>query len=146
MFKFPAQFAQDPDGGYIVTFRDIPEAITQGDDFHEAKAMAVDALITAMDFYFEEGRAVPNPSLLLADDIAVELPPSVGTKVALLNVILERRQRPVELAKAMGVKPQEVTRIMDLHHSTKIDTLAAAFKALGYELDVTIRKKQTIAA
>lgn len=141
MFKFPAQFALDPDGGYTVTFRDIPEAITQGDDLEEAKAMAVDALVTAMDFYLEDGRAVPGPSRAQDGEVIVELPPSIGAKVSLVNLIYEKRLRPVDLAKSMGVKPQEVTRILDLHHTTKIDTLADAFRALGHDLEVTIKPR-----
>ncbi len=141
MYKFPAQFALDSDGGYTVTFRDIPEAITQGDDLKEAKSAAVDALVTAMDFYFEDQRAVPNPSRAQAGELIVELPPSITAKIALLNLMLERKQRPVDLAKSMRVKPQEVTRILDLHHATKIDTLAGAFKALGHDLEVTIQPR-----
>lgn len=145
MFKFPAQFAPDPDGGYTVTFRDIPEAITQGDDLEDAKAMAVDALVTAIDFYFEENRSVPSPSQLQADEVLVELPPSISAKVTLLNVIIEKKRRPVDLAKTMGIKPQEVTRILDLHHTTKIDTLAAAFEALGYTLELKITPAKALA-
>lgn len=138
MFKFPAHFASEPDGGFSVSFRDIPEAITQGDTLEEAQEMALDALVTAMDFYFEDSRSVPSPSKARPGEILVALPHSVAAKVALLNVYVERKQRPVELAKAMGIKPQEVTRILDLHHVTKIDTLAAAFDALGYELEFSV--------
>ena len=39
--QYPAVFEADiDDGGYVVKFRDIPEAITQGDDDAEAMAMA----------------------------------------------------------------------------------------------------------
>ena len=40
----------------------------------------------------------------------------------------------------MGVKPQEVTRILDLGHPTKIDTIHAAMKALGSDLALTVPK------
>lgn len=62
MFKFLARFEPAPEGGFVVTFRDVPEAITQGDTLEEARAMAVDALVTSMDFYLEDGREVPRPS------------------------------------------------------------------------------------
>ena len=39
----------------------------------------------------------------------------------------------------MGVKPQEVTRLLDLHHNTRIDTVADAFRALGRSLEVVVR-------
>lgn len=137
--KYPAIFTAE-DGGYVVTFPDIPEAITQGDDEADAVAMARDALITAMDFYFEDRRQVPAPSKLKAGQLLVELPLSVTAKVLLFNQLLAADVRPAELARRMGVKPQEVTRILDLAHPTKIDTIHAAMKALGGDLALTAAK------
>lgn len=138
MFNYPAKFTPEVDGGYSVTFRDIPEAITQGDTLEEAQAEAVNALVTAMEFYFEDNRPVPEPSKARRGEALVQLPPSVATKVMLLNLMLQERKRPVDLARTMHVKPQEITRIMNLHHATKIDTLAAAFGALGRQLDIRV--------
>ncbi|MGE5866822.1 MAG: type II toxin-antitoxin system HicB family antitoxin [Rhizobacter sp.] len=138
MQRYPARFEEAPEGGFTVTFRDIPEAITQGDDIEEARAAAVDALVTAMDFYFEDRRPVPAPSAAHDGEELVALPVSVAAKVLLLNEMLATKTRPIELAKAMAVRPQEVTRLLDLHHATKIDTLAQAFAAIGLRLDVTV--------
>jgi antitoxin HicB len=134
--KYPANFAPAEEGGFVVTFRDIPEAITQGDTEAEAIEMAEDALLTAMDFYFEDDRTVPAPSKARAGERLIALPLSVSAKVLLLNTMIERQVRPSELARLMGVKPQEVNRIIDLGHTTKIDTVADAMSALGRELDV----------
>jgi antitoxin HicB len=82
---YPVRLTPAEDGGFVVTFRDIPEAITQGDDEEEALAMARDALITAMDFYFEDKRTVPAPSAVEAGEHFVELRPSLASKVLLLN-------------------------------------------------------------
>lgn len=135
MFAFPAKFEPD-DGGFVVTFRDIPEALTQADTLEEARAAALDALVTAMDFYFEDNRPVPAPSKAHKDEESITLPLSVSAKVLLLNEMAAKRVRPADLAKSMHVRPQEVTRIMDLHHATKIDTMAAAFAALGKQLEL----------
>ncbi|WP_374015223.1 type II toxin-antitoxin system HicB family antitoxin [Massilia sp. BJB1822] len=44
--KYPARFEPDPEaGGYVVTFRDIPESLTQGDDDAEAMEMAEDVFV-----------------------------------------------------------------------------------------------------
>lgn len=128
--NYPAKFLPE-DGGYTVTFRDIPEAITQGDSYEEAVEMAQDALATAMEFYFEDNRPVPLPSQALDGEVMVELPLSVWSKVLLLNEMLAQHVSQAELAKRLGVKPQQVTRIVNLEHTTKIDTLVEAFKALG---------------
>jgi len=131
---YPAKFEPVQEGGFVVTFRDIPEAITQGDTVDEAMAMAKDALVTAMDFYFEDRRIVPEPSAPLEDERIITLPPSVYTKVLLLNVLVERQIAHAELARRMHVRPQEITRLLDLRHATKIDTLSQAFETLGKQL------------
>lgn len=86
--KYPAHFEAAPEGGFVVTFRDIPEAITQGDDEAEAMEMAVDVLVTVMDFYFEDRQRVPVPSAPKKGERMIPLPPSVAAKVLLLNEML----------------------------------------------------------
>jgi len=134
--KYPATFTPAPEGGFVITFRDIPEAIAQGDDEAEALAEARSALATAMDFYFEDRRAVPVPSAALPGERLIGLPASVSAKVLLLNEMAAQDMRPAELARRLGVKPQEVTRLLDLAHTTKIDAIEEAMHALGRELEV----------
>lgn len=135
---YPAKFAAAKEGGFVVTFRDIPEAITQGDSEAEAMEMAEDVLISAMDFYFEDRRAVPAPSPAKRGERLVELPASVAAKVLLLNELVAAKVSNAELARRMGTRAQEVQRIVNLNHATKIDTIAAALKALGKGLDVRV--------
>jgi antitoxin HicB len=59
--------------------------LTSGATEQQALAMARDALSTAMDFYFEDRRLVPRPSLVKAGQPFVELPASLAAKVLLLN-------------------------------------------------------------
>lgn len=131
---YPARFEEAPEGGFVVTFRDIPEAITQGDTEAEAMEMAADALLTSMDFYFEDRRAVPAPSDPLPGERLVHLPASVAAKVLLLNEQIAQGVSNVELARRMGTRPQEVQRITNINHATKIDTIDRALRALGREL------------
>lgn len=137
---YPANFEPDDEvGGYVVTFRDIPEAITQGDTFEDAKDMAEDALLTSMDFYFEDNRSVPAPSKPLDGEVLIGLPTSVYAKVLLLNELLEQRVSQVELARRMGITPQIVTRIVNLHHTTKVDSISSALHALGKNLILSVQ-------
>jgi antitoxin HicB len=137
--KYPATLTPGDNEGLVVTFRDIPEAISQGETTVVALNMAADALLTAMDFYVEDRRPVPPPSEPVEGEHLIELPLSASAKVMLLNEMLTQKIRPADLARLMGIKPQEVNRIIDLGHATKIDTLAAAFKALGRDLDLVVR-------
>lgn len=134
---YPARVTRDGDE-YLVTFPDVPEAITAGASRAEALEMAADALVTAMDFYFEDRRVVPMPSPARRGQVAVELPVSVGVKVLLLNELIETGVRNAELARRMQTTAQEVTRLTDLHHPTKIDTVARALKTLGRSLEFRV--------
>lgn len=134
---YPANLT--PDGeGWLVTFADIPEALTSGKTKEEALEMAADALTTAIDLYFENRRAVPLPSKLDAGLHMVELQASVSAKVLLLNEMVKQEIRPADLARRLGASPQEISRLTDLKHSTKIDTIDAALHALGKRLDLRL--------
>lgn len=129
---YAAKFDLNPDTGcYVVSFRDIPEALTQGYSMDEAKSQAVDALIDALDFYFEDERPVPMPTEALRDEVVIELPLSVWSKVLLLNTMLEQRVSQAELGKMLGKPRQEINRMTNLRHATKIDSIVEALKALG---------------
>jgi antitoxin HicB len=132
---YPAVLTRDGDG-WMVAFPDIPEALTSGATREEALEMAKDALKTAMEFYFEERRPVPLPSKVTRGQDAVELEPSVAAKVLLLNEIVKQNVRPTDLARKLGTTPQEVNRLMDLRHATKIDSINAAMHAIGKRLEV----------
>jgi antitoxin HicB len=122
----------------MVSFPDIPEALTSAATREAALDMAVDALTTAMDFYFEDRRTVPPPSAQKRGQVLIDLPPSVGAKVLLLNEMLAQGTRPADLARLMNVRPQEINRLTTLRHPTKIDTVAEALKAMGRRLELRI--------
>ena len=137
MLSYPARVARDG-AGFMVSFPDIPEALTGAATKARALEMAADALTTAMDFYFEDRRLVPAPSLPKRGQVMIDLPPSVGAKVLLLNEMIAQGTRPADLARRMNVRPQEVNRLTDLHHPTKIDTIAQALKTLGRRLELSL--------
>lgn len=133
MRGYPVRIRKD--GKYLfVTFPDIPEAFTQGRSRAEALKAARDVLQTAMDIYFDERRLVPMPSKPKRGQAVVELPPSLAAKVLLLNEMIRQNVRAVDLARRIGATKQEVSRLTDLRHPTKIDSIDAALRALGKRL------------
>ena len=136
--QFPVALLHNKGGGFTVTFPDIPEAISEGDTEAEALAHARDALVSALDFYFEDRRPVPPPSRPKRRQKLVELPASLAAKVLLLNELVRQNVRPAELARRLGTTPQEVNRLTDVRHTTRIDGIAAALHALGKRLDFRV--------
>ena len=50
------------EGGYTVTFRDVPEAITEGETLEDALKYAAEALELALEHYLDERRVAPTPT------------------------------------------------------------------------------------
>ncbi len=61
---YPAIFHEAEEGGFWVTFPDIPECMTQGDDMQQAYEMAVDALGLSLTTMEEAGEEIPKASTL----------------------------------------------------------------------------------
>jgi antitoxin HicB len=61
MLNYPVTLKKDGDT-ILVTFRDVPEAMTFGADKEEALRNAVDALETGLSFYVDSRKSFPLPS------------------------------------------------------------------------------------
>lgn len=67
---YPALFHRAEEGGFWVSFPDIPECLTQGEDMAQAYEMAVDALGLALTCRKEEHEEIPKASE--PENVAVE--------------------------------------------------------------------------
>ena len=82
MIPYPAKLTKD--GFYIlVTFRDVPEAITFGANEKEALKNAIDALETAFSLYADNGQGWPEPSTAVDGEQLVFISKSVTIKTRL---------------------------------------------------------------
>ena len=61
-FFYPALFHKAEEGGFWISFPDIPECLTQGDDMTQAYEMAVDALGLALTCREKEQQPFPVSS------------------------------------------------------------------------------------
>lgn len=59
---YPAIFLNEGDGSYSVTFPDLPEAMTCGDSFEKAMAMAEECLGLCLEGRKEDHEDIPEPS------------------------------------------------------------------------------------
>ena len=59
---YPAIFHKAEEGGFWITFPDIPECMTQGDDMQHASEMAYDALALALASFRADRKPIPIPS------------------------------------------------------------------------------------
>lgn len=136
-YAWPYNLTPQPEGGFTVTFPDIPEAITQGDTEAEAAVMAEDALVTALSFYADGGEVLPQPSPAHGRPLAY-VPPLVAAKLALHDAMAVADVSNVALARLLGTDEKAVRRLRDPLHKSGIDQVDAALRALGKRIGVTV--------
>ena len=116
MRAYPAALTPDPDGGFTVTFRDVPEAITEGDSREEAVLRAEDALESALAMYIAAREPLP------------------------LEAMREQGVGRAELARRLRWHLPQVTRLLDLRHASRMEHVEAALAALGLRLIVDVAR------
>lgn len=137
-FTYPAKFTPDPDGGYVVTFRDVPEAITQGETIEECREEAAGALQAAVETYIERRLPIPAPSTAKRGEHQVSLPTRTALKASVYIGMVEHNLSNVALAKVLHVNEKEVRRMLDPNHPTKADALERALAAMGKRVEVRV--------
>jgi antitoxin HicB len=136
--RYPVIVHKEKAGGCWLSFPDVPGVFTNGTSVDDAMSHALDALETMFMYTFGTGEMIPEPSLPKRSQKLVELPPSVAAKVLLHNEMVRQKVRPIDLARRMGIPRQEITRVLNLKHNTKIETTAQALHALGKRLELRV--------
>ena len=70
---YPALFHKAEEGGFWVSFPDIPECLTQGDDMEQSYEMAVEALGLSLTGYEQETLPFPAASEMAVDALGLAL-------------------------------------------------------------------------
>jgi antitoxin HicB len=128
----------DRRGNIVVSFPDVPEAITQGRGQADARTMAEEALGLVLLSYLARGKALPKPRAKGRSLVDVAVAPDVAAKLAVLESFAEANISKSELARRLGKDEKEVRRILDPKHPTKLPALTAALRALGKRLVVGV--------
>ena len=134
-YAYPARLRKSPDS-ILVSFRDLPEAVTFGLDREEALTSAVDCLDVALLFRLKEEEPVPEPSKPKRGEVIVPASPQVAAKVAFALAFKDSSLTRVALAKRLGWAESEIRRLLDPNHATKLDRIDVALRALGRRLVV----------
>ncbi len=131
-FRYPARIKRDPrDGNYLVSFPDLPEALTSGVDFDDAISEAEDCLDAALASRLGRREQIPPPSRVRKGQRAVSVPLYLPPKVALWAAMRDHRTSERQLARRLGVTETVVLRLLDPKQDAKPETVQEALAALG---------------
>ena len=110
-FQYPVLLTRAEEGGYVVTSRDLPELVTQGETVEDALEQAADAMDEVFATYLTEGLDFPEPSKAKRREHMVAPPPETVAKAALYVAMRQAGISKMQLAKRLGVDEKEVRRL-----------------------------------
>ena len=138
IYAYPCDLRQDEDGWFIVSFPDVPQAITGGPDRSEALYLASDALAVALAGHVLEGNDIPEPGERAVGQEMVAVPTVVAAKLALYSAMRAQQVTKVELARRLGVSEAAVRRLVNPDHRSHIGQVNKALAAVGHSLVVEV--------
>ena len=138
LYEYPCILKHYEDGEFVVTFPDVPEALTGARDRAETLALAEDALSVALAGYVHMGWDIPTPSAPAPGQVMVAVYPVVAAKLALYTVMREQGITKVALGELLGISEAAVRKLADPDHRSHISQVQKALKALGCTMAVQV--------
>jgi len=135
MYTYKINLTPDDNDTVMATSPDFPELTTFGDDADDALLRAVDALEEAIAARISAREDLPAPS---RGKHSVALPTLTAMKVMLYISMREQNVTKAELTRQLSCHAPQVDRLLDLRHSSKVDQLESAMKAIGKTFDVRV--------
>ncbi len=136
--NYPVHLEPAEEGGFVVTFPDVPEAHTFGEDEGEALLRAVDALETALSFYTDAGESLPRRGKVRRGQRTVSPSAQACIALSIYQVMRDEGVRKSELARRLGWHMPQVDRLLDTGHASRLDQVESALAALDRRLNVTV--------
>lgn len=134
-YAYPCDLEPDEDG-FMVTFPDVPGALTWGADIGEALENAEEVLELVLGDYIENQKELPIPSASTDNQEIVILHPPFAAKLALHAAILRQEVAVTELCYRLGINEADVQQMLDPYVNTPISQLIRALQVIGRRLVV----------
>lgn len=135
-YAYPCRLIPDQEesAGFVVTFPDVPAAVTGARTRKESLVLAEDALVAALSVYVARRDDLPTPSPVADGQYLIAVPPLVAAKLALYIAMREQRLTDAALADRLELSVSAVQKLVDPDHRSHISHVMKALRAVGRNL------------
>ncbi len=137
-FNFACKFLKVEDGTEIIRCRDLPELLSWSSDGETLGQWARYAVEDCIAFRMKDGELIPEASDPQEGEYVVTLTTSEEAKILLHNEMVKGHISRAEFARRAGMRLSDVTRLLNIKHQTKIDTIAKALNVVGKQLKLSV--------
>ena len=140
-YAYPCNLIPDREEGegFIVTFPDVPGAITGAQTREESLFLAEDALVAMLAVYVQQQREIPTPSPVADDQELVALPPIAAAKLALYTAMREQGITGDALAVRLNLSDSAIRKLLDPDCYSHISQIMKALRNVGRSLVIEDR-------
>ena len=129
------------DGKYVTTCRDLPECTYTSADLAEAMVDATKGITATIElFYRQKRKAIPLPTALEDDEIAVNIPLKLQAKMLLWNAVVARGLTLTTFAKEIGVSPTQAQRLVDFSKNASLEKIEQALQMLDLQFTLSVSR------
>lgn len=140
-FIYPMKLTPDKEeGGVVVTFRDLPEAITQSESIDESVLEAADCLEEAIANRIVSNLPIPSASNPQEGEYSIFLSVQMSAKAALYLTMKEMNISKTELARRLHCDEKEIRRLLNPRHASKLPRIEFALANLGRNLVIGLQE------
>lgn len=136
-YDYAFRFVKEDDG-WVITCRDLPEAISQADAKEDRVDVAQGCLQAALESRIHDNEPLPVASKSRRGEVMITPPAATAAKAALYDAMREAGISKLELARKLGIDEKEVRRMLDTGHGAKLPRIAEAIEALGCHLHIAL--------
>ncbi len=134
----PTSFAytieRTPEGEYAARLRALPECRPVGITIEVLLGKLEDEIVAAIEDFLKSHEPSELDHRAHAGEGLHRLNTSHAVKLQFIALMRRQKVGVSEMARLLGCRPQEVSRLMKLSHPTKIDPLVEAIEKLGGRL------------
>ena len=140
-YAYPCNLIPDHEEGegFIVTFPDVPGAITGAQTREESLFLAEDVLVAMLAVYVQQQREIPTPSPVADGQELVAVPPIAAAKLALYTAMREQGITGDALAVRLNLSDSAIRKLLDPDCYSHISQIMRALRNVGRSLVIEDR-------
>ncbi len=140
-YAYPCNLIPDREEGegFIVTFPDVPGAITGAQTREESLFLAEDVLVAMLAVYVQQQREIPTPSPVADGQELLAVPPIAAAKLALYTAMREQGITGDALANRLNLSDSAIRKLLDPDCFSHISQIMRALRNVGRSLVIEDR-------
>ena len=136
MLGFVIDLQKGDDALYTAQSVSFPDIVVRGATEEEACTKLQRAVERVFFTALKGKKLIPMPTKVNKNRFVVTFPALVMAKIYLVNTMIEKRIQKTELARRLQCHMQQIDRLLDFSHASKIERVEEALKVLGRGLEL----------